>query len=140
MNGSTLFGVEVGHKATHNFAVTADDMTWFAGFSGDQSLIHTDRAFCERHGFRTPVVYGALMVAHLSHVLGMKLPGLTGVSSGWDISFHNPLYVGEEATIEAEVVHISESTRSVKIKFRISKGDTLVAQGKTQSVLLEAKA
>jgi acyl dehydratase len=140
MSAIALFGVEVGHRATHHFVVTTEDMTWFAGFSGDRSYIHTERAFCERHGFQEPVVYGALMLAHLSHVLGMKIPGLTGVSSGWDISFHNPLYVGEEATIEAEVVHISESTRSVKIKFRISKGDTLVAQGKTQSVLLEATA
>ena len=54
------------------------------------------------------------MLAHLSHVLGMKLPGPTGTSTKWTISYREPLYLGEPARIALEITYASKATGIVE--------------------------
>ena len=112
--------LEVGMTVRTSFRITAADMATFAKLSGDCSRIHWDAEFSKKNGFEEPVVYGALTVARLSHLVGMHLPGDLGLATNWKIDFKNPLYVDEEATFEGEIAHISEATHTVKIKFSVS--------------------
>lgn len=112
--------LEVGMNVEIPFCITAADMDAFAALAGDYSRIHWDEKFAKKNGFEAPVVYGALTVARLSQLVGMHLPGDLGLATSWQIEFKNPLYVGEQATFEAKIVHISEATQTVKIKFSVS--------------------
>jgi enoyl-CoA hydratase len=112
-------------------------MDAFRRLSGDSSRIHIDAAFARSHGFLGPVVYGALSVARLSHLVGMHLPGDLGLATSWKIDFNQPLYVDEAAVFEAELTHVSHSTHTVQIKFRVVAGDKLVASGRAGSKLLD---
>jgi acyl dehydratase len=119
------------------FRIGQRDMDAFRLLSGDSSRIHIDAAFARSHGFLGPVVYGALTVARLSHLVGMHLPGDLGLATSWRIDFNQPLYVDEDAVVEAELTHVSHSTHTVTIKFRVIAGDKLVASGTAGSKLLD---
>jgi acyl dehydratase len=119
------------------FRISQADMDTFRDLSGDSSRIHLDSAFARSRGFSGPVVYGALIVARLSNLVGMQLPGDLGLATSWMIDFHQPLYVGEDAAMEAELTHVSQATHTVKIKFRVVVGQKLVANGVAGSKLLD---
>jgi len=119
------------------FMVTQKDMNDFLTLSGDASRIHLDAPFARSRGFCGPVVYGALIVARLSNLVGMHLPGDLGLATSWKIDFNRPLYVGDAAVMEAELTHVSHSTHTVKIKFRVAVGDRQIASGTAGSKLLD---
>ena len=113
----TLSELVVGDTASVSFSVTEEDMITFAELSGDRSRIHHDAIFARKNGFKATVVYGALSIAHLSFLVGMHLPGDLGCATSWKIDFHEALYVREEATISAKIVHISQALRVLTLEF-----------------------
>jgi acyl dehydratase len=132
--------LDVGMEVKIPFTVSAEDMETFARLSGDRSRIHMDGGFARSRGFREPVVYGALTVAKLSYVVGMRLPGDLGLATNWKIDFNRPLYVGDEATLSATLTHKSESTHTVKIKFNVIVEGQVIASGVAGSKILDQPA
>lgn len=126
-----------GMTVTVPFRIGQAEMDTFRQLSGDSSRIHIDSEFAQSRGFSGPVVYGALTVARLSHLVGMHLPGDLGLATSWRIDFNRPLYIDEEATFEGELVHVSQSTHTVSVKFRVRVGEKLVATGTAGSKLLD---
>jgi acyl dehydratase len=127
----------VGLTVSVPFSISSADMDTFRQLSGDRSRIHHDTEFARTNGFEGPVVYGALTVARLSNLVGMHLPGDLGLATSWKIDFNSPLYVDEVAVMDAEVSHVSESTHTIKLRFRVSVGDKLIASGTAGSKLLD---
>ncbi len=127
----------VGTTVELPFTVTDADMDAFLAISGDDSASHTDIEFCRAHGFPGRVVYGGLLVAVLSRVLGTRLPGRYGLSNSWTINFHNPLSTDEPAVLRAEVTQASDSMRVLRIEYRITAGDRLIAEGIALSSVLD---
>ena len=127
--------IRVGDITTHDFVIDERAMRAFQAMSNDTSRIHCDAAFARARGFKDVIAYGGIMLAHLSHVLGMKLPGPQGTSTKWTVNYREPLYVGEPATLKFELVNVSKATGIVEGKFRIEAGARLIATGTTQSLL-----
>ena len=127
--------IRVGDRIAHDFVVDEAAMRTFASVSGDDSRIHTSPAFARQRGYTDVIVYGGIMLSHLSRVLGTKLPGANGTSTKWAINYRQPLYVGEEARLELEVTHTSPAAGVVETKFRITVADKVVATGQTQSLV-----
>lgn len=127
--------IRVGDSVEHRFVVSSEDMQVFQRMSADTSLIHTDAAFAKSRGFDDVIVYGGIILAQLSHVLGMKIPGPTGTSLRWSIDYRRPLYVGVEAVIQFEVTGVSPGTGLIDAKFRVRSGDKVIATGQTQSLV-----
>jgi len=121
-----------------SFQVTKEEMATFAALSDDHSLIHTDEAFAQLHGFRAPIVYGGIILAKLSHCLGTRLPGPTGVSLEWLIRYHSPLYIDEIAHFYAEPRRFSEAVQVLELAFRVTCDDRKIASGTAQSRILGA--
>jgi acyl dehydratase len=127
--------IRVGDCATREFVADEAAMRAFQALSGDQSRIHCDEAYAKSRGYDGVIVYGGIMLAHLSHLLGMKIPGTNGTSLAWTIKYHKPLYVGEKAAIELTVVNVSPATGVVESKFTIKTGDKRIASGTAQSIV-----
>lgn len=125
----------VGETAKHQFVIDAAAMEAFRTYTGDDSLVHTDAAFARSRGFDDVIVYGGLMLAHLSSVLGRLLPGRYGTSLKWSINYRRPLYVGETAELSCEVTHVSPAVGVMEMSFRIVSGGRVIATGSTQSIL-----
>ena len=79
----------------------------------------TARAAIEQRIGRKPACSSGYVghAAQLSHLLGRLLPGRHGLSNAWRVDFRRPLYVGQQAEIEAEIVHRSEATGTLRIKY-----------------------
>lgn len=126
---------EEGTTVILDFVVDADMMAAFARLSGDTNPLHSDPEVARRHGFRAPVVFGGLLVAQISRLLGTRLPGPGCVWHRLDIGFRQPLHVGEPARLQARVVHASAALRLVRLDVRISAGGRVVATGTAEASL-----
>lgn len=128
--------LHAGLVVQFDFTVSAADMKAFLALSGDSSRIHINDEFARKNGFAGPVVYGAIVVAKLSCLVGVHLPGDLGLATEWRINFNNPLYVDDHATMRGEITHVSEATRTVKLRFSVVSGTRTIASGTAGSKLL----
>ena len=77
-----------GHEVSETFTIDDAAMAAFADLSGDRNPLHTDAAFARSRGFPDRVVYGGLILARVSRLLGMRLylgsffTGVAGCSVG----------------------------------------------------------
>ena len=119
------------------FRIGQSEMDTFRKLSGDSSRIHIDSEFARSRGFAGPVVYGALTVARLSHLVGMHLPGDLGLATSWRIDFNKPLYIDEEASLQRRTHSRVAIHHTVSLKFRVYAGEKLIASGTAGSKLLD---
>jgi acyl dehydratase len=124
-----------GLKESMAFIIKAENMADFAKLSGDRNPLHIDPNYALSKGFEGPVVYGGLLVAQISKMLGMLLPGETGMWVGLNLNFRNPLYVDVPATLTAQVKHFSEATGVVTLKLKIATASKVIATGSAESLL-----
>jgi len=124
-----------GQSAAVDFVVTASDMLAFANLSGDHNPLHVDDDFARNRGFLGRVVYGALLAAKVSQLIGMRLPGRDSVWTALSLDFRKPLYIGEAARAEGVVEAVSESGGIVRLKLTLRAGEKLLAKGKAEVVV-----
>lgn len=118
-----------GQRAVLGFVVTDEDMQAYGRLSGDLNPLHVDGDFARTKGFAGAVVYGGILVMQLSRLIGMELPGRDTVWTRLEIQYRQPLYVGEETRVEAEITQLSEAVQAVEMKFKIRTDDRLLASG-----------
>jgi 3-hydroxybutyryl-CoA dehydratase len=128
----------VGGKASFDFAVSDQDMVQFAALSGDFNPLHIDDAFARQKKFEGKVVYGALIIAKVSRLIGMELPGQDSVWTNINFQFNRPLYVGQAATLEGVVANLSEATGGVELKLTLKVAGRVLGKG-TAEVLLAGR-
>src|SRR5688572_30479947 len=93
----------VGQRVSTELRIDDQHMRAFAVLSGDFNPLHADDDFARSKGFEGRVVYGGLLIAKISELIGMRLPGRNSVWASLSVDFLKPLYVGEHAELEAEV-------------------------------------
>lgn len=125
-------------RFSFEFAVTAEEMEGFARISGDRNPLHLDDAHARERGFSGRVVYGGLLVAKVSRLIGMELPTTDCVWNGIKLDFRRPLYVGELASLRSEVTHVAPAVRAATIGLRITAGERLVAKGAAEVTYFDA--
>ena len=127
----------LGDSAKIEFCITPAEMDAFRGLSGDNNPLHADDGYARDLGFDGRVVFGALIVAKISALIGVRLPGLGGVWSGLQIYFRNPLYPGETVTLTGTIDHKSDAIRMLTLKLRADTVDRCVATGTAEAVFRE---
>jgi len=121
------------------FRVTRDQMRAFAALSGDDNPIHDDADYARARGFQGPVVYGGLILAQVSRLLGTRLPGHGCVWHSLSMQFRSPLYVDEAAELRARVTHANEALGLVRLALEVRAGGRRVASGEAQALLAGAR-
>jgi 3-hydroxybutyryl-CoA dehydratase len=124
-----------GAKASVGFTVTGQQMRQFAELSGDFNPLHTDAAFAQSKGHSGPVVYGALLIAKVSQLIGMQLPGRDGTWASVSLDFKRPLYVGQAAEVEGTVTSIHPATGMLELGLVLRSQGKVLAKGKAEVVL-----
>lgn len=127
-----------GMSASVDFIVGPLEMRQFAALSGDYNPLHLDADFARGKGFEDAVVYGALLVAKISQLIGMRLPGRDSLWTGLALQFRQPLYVGRAARVEAVVAQLSAATGMVLLRLELRAGETLLAKGEAEVLLVRA--
>lgn len=123
----------VGQSFEVRYCIGNSDMSAFAELSDDYNPLHLDVAFARAAGFDAQVVYGGIHFAKVSQLIGMLCPGRNGVLTHVDLSFHNPLYVGQTAVLTGVVKAVVESVRVVRLELRIESEGRLIARGRAEA-------
>jgi len=129
-----------GDKARVPVRFSEKDLDSFAALSGDRNPIHLDEAYARARGFEGRVVYGALIAASISRLLGEELPGPGCVWHSLTLEFKSPLYAGQDAELAAEVSYWSDEHRIVKLDLALRRGEAVLARGKAQAGVAKEKA
>ena len=133
---------EQSGKIEHTYQVTPEVYHAFQSCSGDFNPLHTDVTFAQSKGFSGCVMYGNILNAFISHFVGMLLPTSEVMIQSQDISFHKPVFLNDQISLEATVDTVSEAVGIIEYKLkvrRISEGakPELVAKGHVQIGLLK---
>jgi len=131
----TLAELSEGLRAAVEFSVNSEQMRVFAELSGDANPLHTDEAFAKQRGFSGRVVYGALLVAKVSQLIGMQLPGRDSVWASIHLDFRKPLYVDQPATVEGVVANVSEATGMVQLELTVRALGKVLAKGRAEVIV-----
>jgi 3-hydroxybutyryl-CoA dehydratase len=89
--------IKLGDRVEKELVITQEDMTIFAKISRDENSVHKGES---------GVVYGMLIMAYISGVIGNDLPGDGSIWFNTKTTFIKPLYVGDKIKIKAVVVKI----------------------------------
>src|ERR1041384_6826910 len=107
-------------------------MRAFAELSGDFNPLHVDEDFARKKGYEGCVAYGALLVAKVSQLIGMRLPGRDSVWASVSFDFKRPLYVGREAEVEGTLVNVHQATGMVELALVVRSNGRVLAKGKAE--------
>jgi acyl dehydratase len=124
-----------GTSASVTFSVSNEQLRQFAELSGDFNPLHVDDAFARAKGYEGAVVYGALLIAKVSQLIGMRLPGKDSVWASISFDFKRPLYVGQTAEVEGRVVTLHAATGMVELGLVLRAGGRVLGKGKAEVIL-----
>jgi acyl dehydratase len=126
-----------GQSVVVELSIDEAQLRQFAELSGDFNPLHTDDAFARSKGFRGRVVYGALLVAKISEVIGMRLPGQNSVWASLSLEFLEPLYVDEPVQLEAVVLRTSPGTGLVELKLTLRRDGKKLSKGRAEVIVVD---
>ena len=131
MNEYTYEEIRTGHKESFNVTVTEEMMESFMKMTGDINPLHNDEDYAHTLGHPGRVVYGMLTGSLLSTLAGVYLPGKRSLIQEVNIKFANPVYIGDELTVEGvvEEKHDVYSLLVIKVAIRNQNGEK-VCRGK----------
>jgi 3-hydroxybutyryl-CoA dehydratase len=133
----TLADLTEGARVVAPLRIDARQMQRFGELSGDLNPLHTDDAFARRKGFEGAVVYGALLIAKVSELIGMRLPGKNSVWASLSVDFLKPLYVDQSAELEAVVARTSPGTGLVELRLTLRRDEQRLMKGRAEVIVVE---
>ena len=117
------------HRSLFNaLGLTKEEMEdSFRVITGDENPLHKEDDFAlEISGgnFKGHAAFGMLTASFYSTVAGMYLPGKYSLIHSFDeISFMKPVFVGDELTVNAEVIDKDEALKMIRLKIIIKNQD-----------------
>ncbi len=132
--------VDTPATARVEFCITEREMATFRALSGDTNPLHDDASYARLRGFDGRVVYGGLLVAQVSRLLGTHLPGHGCVWRSLSLRFRAPLYVGQAAVLTATVTHANEDLGVMDLKLRIEADGRAIADGEAAAIIARERA
>src|SRR5471030_2966431 len=87
--------------------VTAADVDAFSQLSGDRNPLHTSAEYARSTDYGQPIVHGAFLVALVSRVLGMHIPGERSVILSLSVRFPKPLFYPARVQVTGTLKHFN---------------------------------
>ena len=122
MNEYTIEEIQVGMSASFKKLITKEMEDSFRVITGDENPLHKEDDFAlEISGgnFKGHAAFGMLTASFYSTVAGMYLL----IHSFDEISFMKPVFVGDELTVNAEVIDKDEALKMIRLKIIIKNQD-----------------
>jgi len=121
---------EVGQQLVESFIVDEGLVKQFADFSGDRNPIHLDSAVAREYGYPRSVAHGAILVAAISRMIGMKLPGPGGVWLRQVVEWKAPVFIGDKIELKLTVTTFSAATGVMELNFiAMNQKDDIIMEG-----------
>ncbi len=124
--------LRVGDAYAFSRALSEEDVRAFAALSGDENPLHAKKDFAWRAGFSNHLVHGMLAAGLFSQLIGMHVPGRTGLYLSQTLEFRNPIFPGELLTVMGTILEKHESTSLLVLKTEILKGIVVAISGEAR--------
>lgn len=95
--------------------VSAELLDRFAEFSGDTNPIHCHADVARTYGFPRRVAHGAIIVAALSRLIGMQVPGTGAVWLAQTVEWNSPVFEGDTVRLVATIATYSAGARTMTL-------------------------
>ena len=106
----------VGDKAELIHVITQSDINQFVELTGDDNKLHVDVEYASTTSFKKPVAHGMLGASFISTIIGTKLPGDGALWYAQNLEFLQPVRVGDELRITAEVTKKIDRTKTIELQ------------------------
>ena len=127
-----------GQRVTSTLPVTASMVEAFTEFSGDRNPLHVDAEAARTLGMPRRVAHGAILLAEVSRIIGMEMPGHGALWLSSQFDFRKPVFVGDTVQLEVQVEHHSPALGVVVLAIRVVNArDETVLEGSANVKLLE---
>lgn len=140
MNEYMLSDIDIGMEASFTKTVTVEMENSFREISGDDNPLHKDDEFTRgisNGKFKSHVAFGMLTASLYSTMAGMYLPGKYSLIHSFDeLSFMNPVFVGDELEVNGKVIDKNEDLRLIFLKVVIKNQDKKVVSRAKMKVLV----
>lgn len=120
----------VGQKYEFDKNISDEDVKKFAEVTGDFNPLHLDEEFAKTTMFGGRIAHGMIGAGIISGGLAMYLPGTGTTYLGQELSFKNPVRIGETIHVELEIMELIP-----KKKFDIAKIRTTCTNSKGEIVI-----
>ncbi|MDA7544116.1 MaoC/PaaZ C-terminal domain-containing protein [Alphaproteobacteria bacterium] len=111
------------------FSISKEDMRLFSDLSGDGNPLHLDSQFAQTKGFSSPVVYGVLLCAQMSRLIGEEMPDKNSMIMEVQMEFLSPCFPKDALIFSADLTSKSDSTRTYQCKCKIIKDKQVMCKG-----------
>lgn len=135
-------GIRPGRSESVEIEFTQAMIDDFARLSGDTNPLHTRQDFARSIGFHKPVAHGALQVAIVSMLIGMRLPGPGALWRSLSIEWLKPVFVGDRATVTLTIRSASGAGSVILMDIAISSsaGDEIAKGNASVKILTPNQA
>ena len=124
---------KVGDRRSFVHQFSGEDVSRFVSLTGDDNPVHVSNVYARNTPAGGVIVHGMLAAAYVSTLIGKEIPGDGAVWSSFDVTWRNPIRIGDSVRFEAEIVDIRASTGVMSL--------SISGVNETRSnVSLEAKA
>ncbi len=107
--------ISIGDCAEILHIITKNDIDKFVDLTGDDNKIHVDKSFAAKTSFKKPVVHGMLGASFISTIIGTKLPGDGALWYAQELEFLQPVRIGDELKVVAEVIKKNNRMQSIEL-------------------------
>ena len=117
---------------TYSTTITVDEelIRKFADFSGDLNPIHVQADAAKNYGHAKPVAHGAILVAILSRLIGMEIPGPGAIWLSQNIQWLQPVYKNDRVTVILEVSEYSKGAALLTLETKaFNQNENKVMEG-----------
>ncbi len=109
----------IGQKSTFSQKIDDSLLNDFAKISGDFNPLHMDEKYADKTKFGKRVCHGMLLASFFSQLVGMYLPGKNALYFSQTLNFRNPCFIGDQVTIEGEIVEKKPNMKLITVKTTI---------------------
>ena len=133
----TFDDLPVGTRLQQQYTVTEDVYRRFLDLFEDVSPLHVNDDVAVSCGFARRLVHGATLNGFISNFVGMIFPGRRSLELGVDIEYVQPTYIGDLLLLEATIRERLQARKVVVLKFRFTRGETIVARGRISVMMCD---
>ncbi|MDP3920139.1 MAG: SDR family oxidoreductase [Candidatus Omnitrophota bacterium] len=129
---------EVGQVFRTSIDVDQKLVERFADFSGDRNPLHMDAGEAQSYGYARRVAHGGILIAFLSKLIGMEIPGPGAVWMNQQVDWTSPVFVGDvvELAVTVEKISTGAGMLTLDVTAANQKGKT-VMKGKANVKVAE---
>lgn len=141
MNEYRLEDISTGMRECFSRKITREMEDAFRMISGDDNPLHKDDEYAREIStgkYARHVSFGMLTASLFSTFVGMYLPGKYSLIHSFDeLAFMNPVFAGDELTVEREVTDKDEFLKMIRVKIEIrNQNGEKVARAKMKIIVM----